>query len=553
MRRQSSLAFLLLMLDAVKTLDEHPLHIRRRRAMDSRGDGSFSTSADRGLVNVFDPNSIKTIAARDSRDDVLPRMGIHDGHDVAVDVPLERTEVRGGMSSTRSHAGKGGMESNSKRCGDGSSSSSSKKSGKGGSLKGGRGRTMKGEGSKNRPSCGPTRSSKSKRSKATKTDILTPQPTLTTQDPSPTVAPTVVSTAFDSEISPSPTPTTTSEPTEVVEDLGPPTTTPTLAPSIAISLAPMDNSPTPSPTPRATSFIPSVIPETGPLSTIPSLVPFISILPSGTIPSSIPDTGPPSSTPSLAPFISILPSIILVPSSAPTEIEELQPQPTVAPVASSLRYDITQQLFMPTQEQEVFLRAGQRWEQIVVGDIPDFPSSSLTVEPKQGCTYPDVIDDLYICGVIEPIDGSMGEIGQGRVTFMRPDTFLPVAGEMVFDADDLDFIKGLGIWDDMVRIGARMFKVGEGLIQVSVPNSFSSTPLMNAAGCTRNGVRILALLPSWESDLYSNALTKMYFLFHSHQACHGIWLHLGRYRRDRAHRCELSIPRRTSQCHVPRN
>ena len=142
------------------------------------------------------------------------------------------------------------------------------------------------------------------------------------------------------------------------------------------------------------------------------------------------------------------------------------------------------------------VRAGQRWEQIVVGDIPDFPSSSLTVEPKEGCTYPDIIDDLYICGVIEPIDGPRNEIGLGRITFMRPDNFLPVAGEMVFDADDLEFIKAAGIWDDFVRIGVRMFKVCEGLLQVLVSNSFSSTPLMNAADCTRNGVSLLALLPS---------------------------------------------------------
>lgn len=136
-----------------------------------------------------------------------------------------------------------------------------------------------------------------------------------------------------------------------------------------------------------------------------------------------------------------------VPTGAPTRAPVAGSTP--API-STRRYEITQELLMPTQDQPVFEAAATRWESIIIGDVEDYDSSRLPEPPLPGCTYPDVIDDLYICGVIEPIDGSGNQVGSGRANFLRNDNNLPVAGEMVFDVDDLDMIRDLGLLEDLV-------------------------------------------------------------------------------------------------------
>ena len=136
-----------------------------------------------------------------------------------------------------------------------------------------------------------------------------------------------------------------------------------------------------------------------------------------------------------------------VPSGAPTRAPVAGSTP--API-STRRYEITQELLMPTQDKPVFESAATRWESIIIGDVEDYDSSRLPEPPLPGCTYPDVIDDLYICGVIEAIDGSGNQVGSGRANFLRNDNNLPVAGEMVFDVDDLDLIRDLGLLEDLV-------------------------------------------------------------------------------------------------------
>ena len=135
-----------------------------------------------------------------------------------------------------------------------------------------------------------------------------------------------------------------------------------------------------------------------------------------------------------------------VPSGAPTRSPVAG---STAPI-STRRYEITQELLMPTQDQPVFESAAARWESVIIGDVEDYDSSRLPEPPLPGCTYPAVIDDLYICGVIEPIDGPGNLVGTGRANFLRDGSNLPVAGEMVFDADDLDLIRDLGLLEDLV-------------------------------------------------------------------------------------------------------
>jgi len=105
---------------------------------------------------------------------------------------------------------------------------------------------------------------------------------------------------------------------------------------------------------------------------------------------------------------------------------------------------------MPTDQQLVFQAAAAKWESIIIGDISETPSSSISVPPKFGCTYPPTIDDIFICGVIRDIDGAFGQIGTGRVTFVRPSDGLPVVGELELDSADVDFIESIGVLETLV-------------------------------------------------------------------------------------------------------
>lgn len=106
---------------------------------------------------------------------------------------------------------------------------------------------------------------------------------------------------------------------------------------------------------------------------------------------------------------------------------------------------------MAESEKEVFIRAAARWEQVVTGDLEEFESSLLSSGPREGCTYPAIIDDLYICGAFQFIDGKGNQIGFGKVTHLRNDTNLPVAGEMIFDEDDLETLRNLDLLETLVR------------------------------------------------------------------------------------------------------
>lgn len=126
------------------------------------------------------------------------------------------------------------------------------------------------------------------------------------------------------------------------------------------------------------------------------------------------------------------------------------PEPISSAPVSTRGYEITQELLMPPQDQAVFEASAARWESLIIGDLPDVDSSLLPEGPSEGCTYPPIIDDLYICGVLEPIDGMGNQVGLGRAIWLRPDNNLPITGEMIFDVEDLDYIRSLGLLEDLI-------------------------------------------------------------------------------------------------------
>lgn len=107
---------------------------------------------------------------------------------------------------------------------------------------------------------------------------------------------------------------------------------------------------------------------------------------------------------------------------------------------------------MPTEDQAVFSGAAAKWESVITGDLPDVPTSSVSVSPPDGCSYPSdgIIDDMYLCGILSEIDGAGNLVGFAMPTFSRSGGGLPAAGEMQFDTADLDAVKAADLFETLI-------------------------------------------------------------------------------------------------------
>jgi hypothetical protein len=92
---------------------------------------------------------------------------------------------------------------------------------------------------------------------------------------------------------------------------------------------------------------------------------------------------------------------------------------------------------------DAFGTAKQRWESIIIGDLPDRQNIMLPNIPPAFeivCTgLPSTIDDLYICGRESDIDGPGGVLGSAGPVLMRTDgpKVTTMIGRMKFDAADI--------------------------------------------------------------------------------------------------------------------
>lgn len=83
---------------------------------------------------------------------------------------------------------------------------------------------------------------------------------------------------------------------------------------------------------------------------------------------------------------------------------------------------------LTTSQQAIFQQAADRWQQIIVGDLPN------VTDPATG----RVIDDIVIVATGDAIDGTGGILGGARPTAFRPGARgLPWQGEMTFDTADV--------------------------------------------------------------------------------------------------------------------
>ena len=105
-----------------------------------------------------------------------------------------------------------------------------------------------------------------------------------------------------------------------------------------------------------------------------------------------------------------------------------------------------------------FARAMQRWESIIVGDLPSMSSSGLNTTTCTG--YPSEIDDVYICGQVVSIDGEGSIIGQAAPLKTRSSGVVnPRTGEeyqvtltgiMQFDLADIAALQADGTLDEVI-------------------------------------------------------------------------------------------------------
>jgi hypothetical protein len=126
------------------------------------------------------------------------------------------------------------------------------------------------------------------------------------------------------------------------------------------------------------------------------------------------------------------------------EILDKLPEPPAPPPGAG-GFTITVRFANPsgltTSQQDVFAQAAARWEEIIVGDLPD------VVDPETG----ETIDDVLIDASGENIDGEGGVLGQAGPTEFRPGaTGLPWKGVMQFDSADLAALEEDGSLVDVI-------------------------------------------------------------------------------------------------------
>jgi hypothetical protein len=120
----------------------------------------------------------------------------------------------------------------------------------------------------------------------------------------------------------------------------------------------------------------------------------------------------------------------------------------VSPFAIELQF-----LSTPTTAQmAAFTAARQRWESLIVGDLPNI--SSLTAAAGTcGDNSPAIqrsVDDVLILVTLQPIDGPGNVLGGSAPCFIRTTGKLPVLSLMQLDTDDLDQLQTAGLLQTVI-------------------------------------------------------------------------------------------------------
>jgi hypothetical protein len=139
------------------------------------------------------------------------------------------------------------------------------------------------------------------------------------------------------------------------------------------------------------------------------------------------------------------------------------------------------------EQEAIFREAAARWQEVIVGDIPDFTG----VLPAGGCQpveETEGVDDVKIYISVVPIDGAGGVLGQaGPCYIWNPDgRILPITGIVRLDEADVAEMLTKGLLEDVIihEIG---HVLGIGTLWNASPNAFlvgggGSDPYFDGAG-----------------------------------------------------------------------
>ncbi len=153
-------------------------------------------------------------------------------------------------------------------------------------------------------------------------------------------------------------------------------------------------------------------------------------------------------------------------------------------------------------QQQLFVSAAARWEQLIIGDVPD-GQLTLSAGSCAGAAYPalnESLDDIIIYATAVPIDGVGGILGQAGPCFVRSGSLLPVLGGMQFDTADLANLESQGRLLDVILhemghvLGYGTLWSSLGLLQNPSCGGFGSTcnPDLPGADTHLNGTNAIA-------------------------------------------------------------
>ena len=247
---------------------------------------------------------------------------------------------------------------------------------------------------------------------------------------SPTIGPTIKPTS-------APTQPPTQGPTETpsVNPTSPPTMNPTNTPTMkpSTSFVPTLN-PTGLPT-KGPTKTPSTNPTTGP-TTGPTPTPSTSSIPTST-PSTTPTLGPTPFATSTAPSTA--------PSSSPTWCIEANNFVTTAPgfgLTNQNAFNMWLALDLDSSESyQAYVEAHEKWSSIILSDSNGGSYGNMAGidlgEDECPTGMPDILDDLYVCGRDECIDGPGKVLGSAGPLYVWTSNSLTAVGKMKFDKDDV--------------------------------------------------------------------------------------------------------------------
>jgi hypothetical protein len=104
---------------------------------------------------------------------------------------------------------------------------------------------------------------------------------------------------------------------------------------------------------------------------------------------------------------------------------------------------------VPIWYRKTFRDAASRWDDVIVGDIPEF-NTALLGDSVCGKSVPTVIDDIFICAEVVRIDGRGGILGSAGIEWCRDSPILPATGNMRFDKADVHGLVNKGVFDSVI-------------------------------------------------------------------------------------------------------